>query len=48
MECVCLEVNTKQDLKMQSNVMHETVDLGQIPKEVDVRITNSAELTIEM
>ena len=48
MECVCLEVNTKQDLKMQSNVMQETVDLGQIPKEVDVRITNSAELTIEM
>ena len=48
MEYVCLEVNTKQELKMQSNVMHETVDLGQIPKKVDLRITNSTELTTEM
>ena len=40
--------NTQQELKIQSNIMHETVDLGQIPEKVDLRITNSTELTTEM
>lgn len=41
----CLKVKPKQDLKMQSNVMHRTVNSQNFRKSRHQRVTNNTELT---